>query len=247
MKAIVIANWKTHPKSFAEAKKLFVATKKAADLSKSVSLIVAPPALFLRELARGYRGRVSFCAQAGLPETVGAHTGEMSLAQFKDARCTYALVGHAERRAKGETDADVSAQLQQALALGMTAVLCVGERARSADGQHFAFVKEQLRSALAGVKPASIKRTLIAYEPVWAIGAGTPMSSHEMHEMSIFIRKTAVESLGTPAMDLRILYGGSIDEHTARPMVEDAQIQGLLVGHVSTDAAAFSALIRSFA
>lgn len=245
MKAVVVANWKMHPQTFKDAKKLFDGTKKAIEPLKSVSVIVAPPAVFVRELAKGYRGRIAFATQGARAESEGAFTGDVSLAQMKDARCTHAIVGHAERRAKGETNEDVAAQLKQALALGLSPILCVGEKERSVDGRHFAFIKEELRSALAGVKPADIKKMLIAYEPVWAIGAAKPMTPRDMHEMSIFIRKCVVESVGEPGMDIRILYGGAIDQNTARPMIEHGDVHGLLVGRASVDIGIFTAMLES--
>lgn len=245
MKAIVVANWKMHPQTFKEAKRLFDGTKKAIEAAKGVSVIVAPPAVFVRELSKGYRGRIAFATQGARAEAEGAFTGDVSLAEMKDARCTYAIIGHAERRAKGETNEDAAAQLKASLTLGMAPVLCVGEGERSADGRHFSFIKEELRSALSGIKPADIKKLLIAYEPVWAIGAAKPMTARDMHEMSIFIRKCVVESVGETGMDVRILYGGSIDEHSARPMIEQAQVHGLLVGRASVDIGIFSALLES--
>ncbi len=245
MKAVVVANWKMHPQTFKEAKKLFDGTKKAIEAAKGVTVIVAPPAVFVRELGKGYRGRISFAAQGARAESEGAFTGDVSLAEMKDARCAYAIIGHAERRAKGETNEDAAAQLKSALALGLSPILCVGEKERSVDGRHFSFIKEQLRSALSGIKPADIRKILIAYEPVWAIGAAKPMTPRDMHEMSIFIRKCVVESVGEPGMDVRILYGGSIDEHSARPMVEHGDVHGLLVGRASVDIGVFSAMLGS--
>lgn len=244
MRAIIVANWKMNPESFVAAKRLLEATKKATEPYRALSVIVAPPAVFVRELSKG-RGRISFAAQSARPEPVGSCTGDMSLAQMKDARCSYALVGHAERRARGESNEDTSAQLQAALTLGLSPILCIGERERSADGRHFAYVKEQLRAAFAGVKAPSIKKLMIAYEPVWAIGAAKPMTPRDMHEMSIFVRKTLVELLGATAMDTRILYGGAIDATTARPMLEDGDVHGLLVGRASVDATAFKGLITA--
>ncbi len=244
MKAIVVANWKMHPETAAAAKRLLEVTKRAAASCKGLTIIVAPPSIYLREIAKA-RGKLACAVQSARAEKEGAFTGAISLVQAKDARCAYALVGHAERRAAGETNEETSAQLQEALALGISPILCVGERERSADGRHFATVKEQLRAAFAGVKSASIKKIIIAYEPVWAIGASTPMTPRDMHEMSIFIRKSTVELLGPAAMDVRILYGGAIDATNARAMLADGDVHGLLVGRASADATALKALLAS--
>jgi triosephosphate isomerase len=245
MRAIIACNWKTNPTTFKEAKKLFEATSKAANEQRSVSVVVAPPALYLRDLSRGYRGKISFASQGARAEDSGAFTSELSLAQMKDSRASFAIVGHAERRGKGETNEEVAAEVQRALALSLSPILCVGERARTADGAHYAFVKEQLRSAVVGLKPAQIKKCVVAYEPVWAIGAAKPMTPRDMHEMSIFIRKTLVEMLGAPAMDIRILYGGAIDVTTAPGMMKEGDVHGLLVGRASAETHSISQLIHT--
>ena len=151
MKSILIANWKMAPATYREAKFLFDATKKAAEKAKSVQLVVAPPSVYLRELAKGYRGRISFGIQNGFPETTEPHTGELSYAQAIDARATFALVGHAERRALGESNEMTRIKMANTLKLGLMPILCIGEQSRSQVGEHFAFVKEQLRVGLAEV------------------------------------------------------------------------------------------------
>jgi triosephosphate isomerase len=246
MKSIVVANWKMNPSTMKEAKKLFEATKKAADISKNVTIIVAPPALFLRELSSVYKGKkLSFAIQNAHFERDGAHTGENSLAQAADAKAQYVLVGHAERRAAGETNEDTGKKVVAALALKLTPILCVGETVRSHDGEHFDHVREQLAVALAQVPPAKLNKILIAYEPVWAIGASTPMTPRDMHEMTIFIRKAIVDQHGQSGMNIRILYGGSIDETNALNMVRDGDVHGLLVGRASTDVKKFASLVQS--
>lgn len=247
MKAMVVANWKMHPRSFAEAKRLFAATKQAADRVKRIQLIVAPPAIFLREITKGYRGRIAFAVQSARAEEEGAFTGSISMTQAKDARASFALVGHAEMRAQGETDDDTRFKVSAALSLGMTPILCVGEKERGHDGAYFVRVRQQLRAGLADLKPAQIKKVIIAYEPVWAIGAPMPMTPRDMHEMAIFIRKSVVEIAGTNGMDIRILYGGAIDDTTAPSMMRDGDVAGLLIGRASVDAKEFAALLFSLA
>lgn len=243
-KALIVANWKMNPLSFKEAKKLFDATKKAADAAKSVSIVVAPPSIFLRGLTDSYKGKkLAFAVQNAHFEKEGAFTGDISLSQAKDAGASYGIVGHAERRAAGETNDDARKKVAAALAAKMTPILCVGERDRTGDGAHFSFVAEQLRAGFADVPKGKAARVIVAYEPVWAIGAPKPMSAHDMHEMAIFIRKTVVEALAGDGMKVAILYGGSIDETNAADMMQNGDVSGLLVGRASTDAKKFSALI----
>lgn len=256
-KSIVVANWKMNPVSFREAKKLFDATRHAAESAKNVTLIVAPPAIFLRDLRARYKGkRIAFAIQSASAEGGGAYTGDISLLQTKDAGAQYVLAGHSEQRAKGEPNETAGKVVVGALVSGLTPILCVGERERSQNGEHFNFVKEELRAAFADVEPSKVTKVLVAYEPIWAIGGEKSMSPRDMHEMAIFIRKTIVgmSSGGGSAsggkgyeagMNVKILYGGATTESNALPMLQESGVQGLLVGHVSIDAYRFSALMSS--
>lgn len=246
MKSLVIANWKMNPRTLREAKHLFEATKKAADKARGVTVVVAPPAIFLHDLRGLYRGkRISFGIQHARSEPEGTFTGETSLLQAADAGATWVIVGHAERRAMGETDEDTRAKVASALALKMTPVLCIGEEVRDGSGEHFDVVKKQLKVGLADVPAPKLGKVVIVYEPVWAIGADTAMKPHNMHEMTIFIRKTLFEIYGKPGMSAKILYGGSIDDTNAPAMLREGDVQGLLVGRASADAVRFTKLLTA--
>jgi triosephosphate isomerase (TIM) len=237
-----------NPQTMREAKKLFEATRKASEGAKNISVIVAPPSIFLRELATAYKGKkLVFAAQNAHFQKDGAYTGEISMVQVKDARASAVVIGHAERRAMGETNEETRAKVNMALAQKLVPVFCIGEAKRSGSGEHFLFVKEQLQTGLKDVTPANLNKVIVAYEPVWAIGADKPMSTAQMHEMAIFIRKTLVGSHGEKAMKIKILYGGSIDETNAHDMIENGDVEGLLVGRASTDPEKFTALIKSLA
>lgn len=246
MKSIVVANWKMNPATSKEAKKLFEATRKAVESAKNVSVIVAPPAIFLRELSSAYKGkRLSFAAQNAHYEAGGAFTGEVSMSEVRDAKCSSVIIGHAERRTMGESNEDTRRKVVAALAARLTPILCVGERTRSQSGEHFEFVREQLVAGFADVLAAKIPKVLIAYEPVWAIGAERPMNARDMHEMAIFIRKTVVDRYGQSGMNLKILYGGSVDETNAKDMMQNGDVNGLLVGRTSIDATKLGALLQA--
>ncbi len=246
MKSLLVANWKMNPATFKEAKALLDATKKAGDKARQVSIVLAPPSVYLRQLRLLYKGtRISFCAQNANAEPGGAFTGDISLVQVRDAKATFVLVGHAERRAAGETNDDTKKKVAASLALNMTPVLCIGETQRTSSGDHFAFVADQLKTGLTGVQKPMLKKVLIAYEPVWAIGASVPMSARDMHEMAIFIRKTVVGMHGDIGMQMRILYGGSIDATNAAEMCRDGDVEGLLVGRASSDPRKITALITA--
>jgi triosephosphate isomerase len=246
MKSIVVANWKMNPASFKEAKKLFEATKKAAEGVKKSSVIVAPPALYLRGLASEYRGKkIAFAVQHAHFEQAGAHTGELSLAQAKDAKASYAIIGHAERREMGETNDDTQKKVAAAVALKLTPILCVGEKERTRGGEHFDTVRRQLRAGLSGVAPQKVSRVVITYEPLWTIGVETAMNPRQMHEMAIFIRKMIVDLHGEVGHSTKVLYGGSIDAGNAGAMLRDGDVRGFLVGRASQNAVEFSALLQA--
>lgn len=246
MKSLVIANWKMNPQTLAEAKKLLEATKQAAGKAREVAVVVVPPAIFLHDLRTSYRGkRLAFGLQNAHFESAGSFTGEISLAQAQDAGAQWVIVGHAERRAMGETDEDVRRKVAGVLAVKMTPVLCVGEKTRDASGEHLNVVKEQLKIGLADVPASKLSKIVIAYEPVWAIGATEAMNPRDMHGMAIFIRKTLFDIYGKPGLSAKILYGGSIDETNAPVMLREGDIQGLLVGRASVDALRFTRLLKS--
>lgn len=246
MKSLLIANWKMNPPSFKEAKKLLEAAKKAADNAKNVTIIIAPPAIYLRELRGAYKGKkLSFAVQNAHAEAAGSFTGEISMMQAKDAGASYVIVGHAERRAMGESNDDTRQKVAAAVALSLSPILCVGETLRTQDGEHFNLIKEQLKAGFADVLVAKIPRVTIAYEPVWAIGATVAMSPRDMHEMAIFIRKTIVGLYGEKGMAVKILYGGSIDDTNAAAMLKDGDVAGLLVGRASADPEKLSALVKA--
>lgn len=245
-KPLVVANWKMNPASFREAKRLFEATREAAQNAKGVTVVVAPPAIFLRELHAKYKGRlIHFSAQDISVAANGAYTGGTALSQVKEAGVSYAIIGHSERRFGGETNDDARKKVAAALAEKVMPILCVGETQRSTSGQHLDYVRDQLRAGFADVMTSKLSSVIVAYEPVWAIGGEETMKPREMHEMAIFIRKTLVALHGEGARTLKIIYGGAATEFNASDMLRNGDVSGLLVGHVSIDPARFGALLTA--
>lgn len=247
---IVVANWKMNPATWREALRLFVATKKAAISEKTVDLIIAPPFLYLRELGSKSRG-VALAAQDANASETGPHTGEISMMQVKDAKTTHVIIGHAERRAAGETDEQVRAKVASALRAGLVPIVCIGETTRNDHGAQFDTVRVQIRAAFADVPAAKVNAVIVAYEPVWAIGAPAPMNPRDMHEMSIFIRKTLTELYAGGQKPVKvaptILYGGAVDASNAIAMMDEGGVSGFLVGRVSIDITKFRALLKTVA
>jgi triosephosphate isomerase len=165
----------------------------------------------------------------------------------KSAGAAFALIGHSERRAMGESDEAIRAAFAAAAGAGLVPILCVGELERQADGSHVAFVAAQLHSALRGTQSLAGK-IAVAYEPVWAIGqaADAAMKPADVREMAIFIRKTLADILGRQsALRAPILYGGSVEPQNAAALIEEGDVSGLLVGHASADITSFLEILTA--
>ncbi len=176
---------------------------------------------------------------------LGAHTGEVAAAQLVDVGCIYTLIGHSERRAAGETEAQVHAKIIEALAAGLTPIICVGETAgeRAAD-QTNAVITRQITSALTDVKFPRKTPCIIAYEPVWAIGAASPATTAQIIEAHSLIRRLLV-SLGFTIDNVAVLYGGSVNAENALAILREREVDGVLVGGASLKIHEFSAIIKA--
>lgn len=218
-----------NPETLADAKKLFAETKKASKKVKG-TVIVAPPSVFLPIVAK--KG-LALAAQATHAEASGAYTGFISVPQVKDSGASYVIVGHAEQRARGVTDTEVAATVTLVVELGLIPIICIGESARDPHGEYLEVIKQQITTAVSGISKAKAKKILVAYEPVWKIGAEAPMTPHEMHETALYIKKVLVALFDKQGLATPVLYGGSITDESASAMMEHGDVQGLLVGRAS--------------
>jgi triosephosphate isomerase len=251
MNKLVIANWKMNPKTPAEAKRIYTGILKGVAKTKGVQVVVCPPTVFLPELAKlGTTSKVRLGVQDLFSEDAGAFTGQTSAPMAKAYKATYAILGHSERRELGESNALVGQKVRHAIKQGLTAVLCVGERARSDDGAYYTFIRDELEAAFAGLKRVQLTKLVIAYEPIWAIGksAAEAMQTHELYEMSLYIRKLLIERFGrNSANNVAILYGGSVKAENAANIMQGSTVDGLLVGSASLDPKEFSAIVTAVA
>jgi triosephosphate isomerase len=246
---LIVANWKAYIESPEKAKKLFTRAKLLAGKSRT-HIVLAPEAPYLGLLAPKNRSKVSFGVQDVSVTTGGAHTGEVTAATYASLGATYALVGHSERRAKGETLEEVVQKTAHALAHGLTPILCVGESARDTEGKYLAFIRDQITSALASLQPKDRAEVIVAYEPIWAIGktAAEAITPLDLSEMVLYIRKVLAELLpGKSSARAKVLYGGSVEPGNERDLAGASGIDGFLVGHASVDLATFSELIKTLA
>lgn len=243
---LIVANWKAYIEDGKKAKKLFAVSKRLARITRD-SIVLAPPAPLLGALAVRNRSAVAFAAQDVSLTTGGAHTGEVTAQAFSAAGATYAIVGHSERRAAGDTDAIVAEKLVHALAHGLTPILCVGEQERDGEGRYLAVIREELTIAIEPLAPKERAEVIVAYEPIWAIGktADAAIGPNDLAEMVLYIRKVLTELLpGKSSSHSLVLYGGSVEPDNIRALAASSSVDGFLVGHSSDDPHIFSLLVK---
>lgn len=248
MKKIIIANWKMNPQTLIDAKKLFLEVKKTASRIKNAQTIICPPFVYLSELNKLYSGhRITLGAQDVFWEENGSHTGEISINEIKSVGVKYVILGHSEKRALGETNETVNKKVITSLKAGLNVILCIGEGKRDSHALYLKFLTEELATALSGVSKNHLKNLIIAYEPLWAIGktGDDAISSHQMHEMYIFIKKILTELYGkNPVSSIPIIYGGSAESDNVEELLEKGEVDGFLIGHASLDASQFNEILE---
>jgi len=215
----------------------------------NVDVIVIPPSCYLG-LVKDTLGKsaVSLGAQNMYPAEEGAFTGELSGSMLKHVGCSYVLCGHSERRALfGETSELVGEKVAWAHRCGLTPILCVGETLEERDaGQVEHMIASQLSGGLKDLSQTQISRTIIAYEPVWAIGTGRTATPEQAQDVHAFIRVELANRIDGPGSEqIRILYGGSVKPKNAASLMAQPDIDGALVGGASLDLASFTAIIHS--
>ncbi len=236
---LIVGNWKMNgltADSRERAEKLAVAVKGRGNLP--FQLILCPPATMVAATAEALRGSVIKCGGQDCHEqSCGAFTGDIAAVMLKDLGCTYVIVGHSERRQHHrETSLQVAAKAKAAHAAGLIAIICVGEldSERSA-GQADSVIAGQLKDSIPDT--ATAENSVIAYEPVWAIGTGKTASSEDIRHMHALIRGKAGK--------LPILYGGSVKGSNAAEILHIPNVDGVLVGGASLKAEEFLAIAEA--
>ena len=249
---IVAGNWKMN---LDRARGVALAASVAGRRSEAAGadVVLCPPAVYLVPVVDAVAkagGDVGVGGQNASDKTSGAFTGEVAPAMLVDVGCTYVILGHSERRTLyGETDASVNAKTKAALAAGLVPIVCVGETLQEREaGRTEAVVTTQVNGSLAGLDAASLEKTVVAYEPVWAIGTGKVATPQQAQEVHATIRNllAGLASPGT-AEKVRIQYGGSVKADNAADLAACPDIDGALVGGASLDADGFLAIAKAFA
>lgn len=208
-------------------------------------VLICPPATLISRMA-DRAGPIAVGGQDCHAAASGAHTGDISAAMLKDAGASHVILGHSERRTDhGETDADVRAKAEAALAEGLVAVICVGETLEQREG---GTALDTVRDQLAGSIPDGVSGTslVVAYEPVWAIGTGKVPTEAEIGEVHDDMRARLVERFGDATGDaVPLLYGGSVKPSNADAIFAVANVDGALVGGASLKAADFLGIVTA--
>jgi len=243
-KKLAAGNWKMN----GTGKSLSEVVDLSADyMTSNIDILICPPATLIERMVQtAVDSAIAVGGQDCHAKPSGAHTGDISAEMLKDAGATHVIIGHSERRTDhGETDADVRAKTEAALAEGLIAVVCVGETEAQRDaGQTLAVIGTQLSGSLpdAGVSGASV---VVAYEPVWAIGTGRVPTLDQIAEVHDVMRAELVQRFGDQGDRIRLLYGGSVKPGNAAEIFAVSNVDGALVGGASLKAADFSAIIAA--
>jgi triosephosphate isomerase len=245
---VIAGNWKMF-KLVGDAVATVTALKPLVANATHCDIVVAPSYLSVKSVADRLEGsNIHVAAQDLSSETKhGAHTGEVCGDMLRDAGCSHVIIGHSERRALyGDSDPVIHRKVRAALHFGLTPILCCGETLSEREaGREVAVVEGQLEEDLAGLTPQEMVGSILAYEPVWAIGTGktaTPAQAQEMHQS---IRHWLARRFDSEtASTVRILYGGSVKPDNISDLMVQPDIDGALVGGASLEADSFSRLVH---
>ena len=246
-KRIIAGNWKMN-KLVSESKILASDIKRELADCRDVDVVLCPPFTSLSAVGEVIDNtQIKFGAQNMHWENEGAYTGEISASMLRSIYCHYVILGHSERRSYfGETDEIVNKKAKAALAANLIPIVCVGETLEERKAErHSEVVKTQLLGSLAGIPANELKRIVVAYEPVWAIGTGEVASPEQAQDMHAFIRSVLAEMSNTDVAEtIRLQYGGSMKPSNAAELLGQPDIDGGLIGGAALDARSFVELIR---
>ncbi len=236
MRKLIAGNWKMHGsqewldkvKSF---EKLLPSRKRS-----HIEILICPPFPYISGLAENAKGtEIAIGGQNCHANATGAHTGEVSAEMLVDCGAQYVIVGHSERRAGGESDADVKAKAAAAARGGLVPIICVGETLSQREAGD---AQSVVSSQIAGSVPSDVDKYVVAYEPVWAIGTGKVAEISDIEDMHNHIRKAVGKSV-------RILYGGSVKPGNAKDILKTENVDGALIGGASLNMEDFSEIAKS--
>jgi len=247
MKPLIVANWKMNPKTLKEAKTIFSFLERGIKTIKKAGIVLCPPFSYISSF-NPKNSNLALGSQDCFSKNEGAFTGEISPLQLKDLKCRYVILGHSERRKYlKEGNEMISEKIKKALEAGLIPILCIGESLEQREGNKtIEVLKEQIKQSLKGISKKKLKKLIIAYEPVWAIGTGSPCPVNEAQSMGLLVKKILSDSYGKALSgEVKILYGGSVNSENASFYIKEAFFDGLLVGGASLDPKEFLKIVKS--
>ena len=247
-KLIIAGNWKMN-KTVAEALTLVADLKRDLAGVKEVDIVVAPPYTALSEVSKSILdSSIKLAAQNMSENNFGAYTGEICAGMLKEFSVRYVILGHSERRQfQKESDALIAKKAAAVHAASLKPIVCVGETLAEREGGLMEKVLEtQVRGSLAGLTKEQMVETVVAYEPVWAIGTGKTATTQQAQDAHAFIRNVLVAMFdGEVARKVRIQYGGSVKPNNAKELMSQPDVDGALVGGAALEARSFADIIKN--
>ena len=247
-KLLIAGNWKMN-KTVAEALDLVQGLRRELAGVKEVDILVCPPFTALSEVSRAILdSNIRLGAQNMSENNAGAFTGEVSAAMLREFSVRYVILGHSERRQfQKESDALIAKKALAAHAASLKPIVCVGETlAERESGQAEKIIGAQLKGSLAGLTKAQMEETILAYEPVWAIGTGKTATTQQAQDIHAFIRRTLVSLFDeATARRVRVQYGGSVKPANARELMSQPDVDGALVGGAALEVRSFSDIVKN--
>ncbi len=246
---LIIGNWKATPQTKEDAVKFIKLLEKKIDSSKvklpKKSYYLAVPEIFIPTLSP--LAKHGFIGSQNIPGVKeGQETGATTVKQLVSGGAAFTIVAHSEVRRRGEEIEERSQKVAQALGLNLTTVLCFGEHTRDKEGKYLSELELDVKGTLEGIKRELFSNLIIAYEPVWAIGAAVPATAGECFEAVIAIRRALASLAGIDhAKKVHILYGGTVTKDSANSFLEEGGVNGLLLGRASQEVSSFFETITS--
>ena len=247
-KLIIAGNWKMN-KTVAESLDLVAGIQRESREVKEVDIVVCPPFTALSEVSKAIlNSNIRLGAQNMSENGYGAYTGEIAAGMLKEFSVRYVVLGHSERRQyQKESDELINRKVHAAHAASLKPILCVGETlAERESGQMENVLQAHVRGGLAGLSKSQAEETIIAYEPVWAIGTGKTATTQQAQEAHAYIRGLVAKLFeDTTARKVRIQYGGSVKSSNARDLMSQPDVDGALVGGASLEDRSFADIIKN--
>lgn len=247
-RVIIAGNWKMN-RNIGESIDLANSIKRLLYDVEEVEIVICPPYTSLRDVREVImETNIKLGAQDCYWEREGAFTGEVSSLMLKDIGCEYVIIGHSERRQFfNETNETVNKKAKAVLKEGMRPIICVGEKLEERkNGKTFDIVKDHVVNSLAGLSREEMLRTVIAYEPVWAIGTGVNATEEQAQEVHQYIRGLLKETFDADvAKSVRIQYGGSVRPDNIKELISQKDVDGALVGGASLKADSFVQIVKN--